>query len=68
VSRRTQPYRKGPRQPGQALTAMLKGRTASGFNPKDIERNVQKLTRAGASQKNRPERSARPDRPARPTR
>jgi hypothetical protein len=47
MGREAQPYRKGPRQPGFALDAMLKGRTASGFNPKDIERNVQRLVRAG---------------------
>jgi hypothetical protein len=53
--------------PGQALNAMLKGRTASGYNPKDLERNVQKLVSAGRSRK-RPERPTRPERPPRPPR
>jgi len=65
MGREAQPYRKGPRQPGMALNAMLKGRTSSGFNPKDIERNVQRLQRSGAQQRARP---PRPDRPVRPTR
>jgi hypothetical protein len=67
ADRRSQPYRKGPRMPGQALNAMLKGRTSSGYNPKDLERNVQKLVSAGRSRK-RPERPARPERPQRPPR
>lgn len=66
MSRRTQPYRKGPRQPGAALNAMLKGRTASGHNPKDLERNVQRLVREG--KRKRPARPARPERPQRPPR
>jgi hypothetical protein len=66
MGREAQPYRKGPRQPGFALDAMLKGRTASGFNPKDIERNVQRLVAAG--KRKRPDRPARPDRPSRPSR
>jgi hypothetical protein len=53
--------------PGPALTAMMKGRTAAGFNPKDLERNVQKLVSAGKSRK-RPERPTRPERPLRPPR
>jgi hypothetical protein len=66
VSRRAQPYRKGSplRTPGMALSAMLKGRTASGHNPKDLERNVQMLMRAKKS----PKRPARPARPPRPPR
>jgi hypothetical protein len=67
MGREAQPYRKGPREPGPALTAMLKGRTSSGFNPKDIERNVQRLVRAGQARK-RPERPSRPERPPRPSR
>jgi hypothetical protein len=67
ADRRSQPYRRGPRVPGPALTAMMKGRTASGFNPKDLERNVQKLVSAGKSRK-RPERPTRPERPQRPPR
>lgn len=66
-TRQSQPYRKGPRQPGMALNAMLKGRTSSGFNPKDIERNVAKMKQAG-KQPSRPERPARPERPGRPAR
>lgn len=62
-TRRTQPYRQGARHPGAALTAMLKGRTTGGWNPKDVER-VKMLTRAGG----RPKRAARPPRPQRPPR
>jgi hypothetical protein len=47
---------------------MLKGRTASGFNPKDIERNVQRLVRARASAEAAGSRPSRPDRPSRPSR
>jgi hypothetical protein len=47
-----------------ALTAMLRGRTASGHNPKDLERNVAMLTRAKKPTK-RPARPARPPRPQR---
>ena len=54
--------------PGQALNAMLKGRTAAGHNPKDIERNVAKLTRAGRSPQMRPQRPDRPARVQRPKR
>jgi hypothetical protein len=50
--------------PGMALNAMLKGRTASGHNPKDLERNVQMLQRVKKSGK-RPARPARPQRPPR---
>jgi hypothetical protein len=67
MGREAQPYRRGPRQPGFALDAMLKGRTSSGFNPKDIERNVQRLVRAGQARK-RPDRPSRPVRPSRPSR
>jgi hypothetical protein len=47
-----------------ALDAMLKGRTASGFNPKDIERNMAMMQRVKA--RPRPGRPSRPDRPPRP--
>lgn len=59
-TRITQPYRKGARQPGPALTAMMRGRTSGGYNPMDAARNVQKLTAAG---KRRPTRPPRPPRP-----
>ena len=62
-TRTTQPYRKGARHPGAALTAMLRGRTMGGWNPKDTER-AQFLVRAGGRRK----RPARPQRPARPPR
>jgi hypothetical protein len=61
-TRLTQPYRKGPRVPGQALTAMLKGRAANGTNPADVKR-AGYLMAAG-----RRKRPARPARPARPVR
>lgn len=64
ASRRQQPYRKGARNPGPALTAMTRGRTFSGFNPQDAQRNVQRLVKAGKGQ----QRGARPARPARPAR
>jgi hypothetical protein len=69
VSRRAQPYRKGSnlRVPGAALTAMRRGRTAAGYNPADLQRNVQMLMRAGKGGK-RPQRPTRPQRPARPSR
>jgi hypothetical protein len=49
-----------------ALTAMKRGRTATGFNPKDLERNMDMMRRAKA--RARPERPPRPDRPSRPQR
>jgi hypothetical protein len=66
MSRRAQPYRKGNplRVPGAALTAMTRGRSASGWNPKDLERNMQMLSKASK----RPGRPARPPRPKRPAR
>jgi len=54
--------------PGMALNAMLKGRTSSGFNPKDIERNVQVMQRAKQASRKRPPRPERPPRPDRPPR
>lgn len=69
MSRRAQPYRTGSplRKPGAALDAMLKGRTAAGFNPKDLERNAQMIQRVAKAPK-RPPRPARPARPQRPAR
>jgi len=37
-TRRTQPYRKGPRPPSPQLKAMQRGRTLYGQNPADISR------------------------------
>jgi hypothetical protein len=66
-TRQTQPYRKGAREPGAALTAMTRGRTASGYHPKDVEREM--LVQAGRkTRKKRPDRPARPPRPVRPPR
>ena len=62
-----QPFRKGARQPGPALDAMRRGRTASGLNPADVTRATQMLRKLSA-QKSRPDRPARPDRPKRPSR
>lgn len=46
-SRRSQPYRKGTgRQPGLALSAMLKGRPQVGINSADVMRMAQKKARA----------------------
>lgn len=45
MSRRTQPYRRGPRQQGGALSAMLAGRDAYGQNPADLTRMFQKAMR-----------------------
>jgi hypothetical protein len=61
-TRLTQPYRKGARVPGQALTAMLKGRAANGTNPADVKR-AGYLMAAG-----RRKRATRPPRPPRPVR
>jgi hypothetical protein len=68
VSRASQPYRKGSslRLPGMALTAMKRGRTATAFNPKDLERNMALVQRVKA--RSRPGRPSRPDRPPRPPR
>lgn len=38
MARTTQPYRRGARLPSDALRAMLKGRTATGYNPQDLKR------------------------------
>lgn len=58
-----QPYRRGARQPGAALTAMLKGTGARGLNPIDAKR-AGYLIAAGKRRK-RPTRPARPARPPR---
>lgn len=61
-----QPYRAGKgREPGAALTAMLKGRTAGGHNPQDIVRRTQVLMRASKKRTGRPARPKRPPRPPR---
>jgi hypothetical protein len=42
-SHSTQPYRKSTgRQPGLALKAMKRGRTGTGFNPMDVQRQIAK--------------------------
>lgn len=41
----TQPYTKGPRQPGAALSAMLRGGPAYLPNPADSKRQAQKKSR-----------------------
>jgi hypothetical protein len=48
-----QPYRKGPRQPGAALSAMLRGRSAGLANPQDVKRRTMKQQglRAGLQQR-----------------
>lgn len=63
ANRGTQPYRKGPRAPGAALVAMLRGRTAGGFNSADTTRAAQAIKRAGERQHNA--RAARGSRPPR---
>lgn len=59
-TRATQPYRRGARAPGAALTAMLKGRTAAGWNPIDTQRAM-----ILSGKRRRPGRPQRPKRPAR---
>lgn len=45
-TRRAQPYRRGGmRPPGEALRAMLAGRTAHGYNPADVRRRAQRRRR-----------------------
>jgi hypothetical protein len=65
ATRHTQPYRKGNRTPTMALTAMLRGRTAGGWNPQDITRMAQKLSNASPARSQRPARPPRPQRPPR---
>lgn len=38
MGRESQPYRRGARLPSDALRAMLKGRTSTGYNPQDLKR------------------------------
>lgn len=61
-TRATQPYRKGPRQPGAALTAMLRGRTAGGHNPADVSRVAMLMRAKGKTKRRRPQRPERPPR------
>lgn len=43
-----QPYEGStPQVPGMALMAMMAGRTAGGFNPMDVRRQVQRQARGG---------------------
>jgi hypothetical protein len=63
ADRRSQPYRRGAREPGAALDAMLRGRDAYGGNPMDLQRNVQTLLRAGRARAKR--RQPRPPRQSR---
>jgi hypothetical protein len=44
-SRRTQPYRRGSRQAGAALSAMLAGRSAWGQNPADTRRAFERASK-----------------------
>lgn len=37
-TRKTQPFRVGPRMPGASLTAMSRGKTFGGANPQDAQR------------------------------
>jgi hypothetical protein len=62
VARTSQPYRKGStlRAPGDALRAMLKGATATGYNPQDVKRAAY-LTNAAARSR-ATSRRARPKR------
>lgn len=62
-TRSTQPYRRGARSPGAALTAMLKGRTSAGWNPIDAQRDAQNVK--ALTTRRRPQRPARPKRPSR---
>lgn len=63
-TRRTQPYRQGPRQPGAALDAMLRGSGVAGWNPIDTHR-AGFLIAAGKRREGRPGRPPRPPRAAR---
>lgn len=45
-SRTTQPYRRGARIGGPVLSSMLKGATASGSNPADVQRGLARMARA----------------------
>lgn len=63
-TRATQPYRRGARMPGAALTAMLRGRSGAGWNPMDAQRDAQSLKLLTG----RPKRPPRPRRPQRTVR
>lgn len=62
MSRSTQPYRKGPRQPGQALDAMLAGRAKGQLNSADIARGASLMATARKVLK-RPRRGRVPRKP-----
>lgn len=64
-TRKTQPYRKGARQPGAALDAMRRGATAGGLNPMDVQRLAHLIAAGRRRKAGRPER---PDRGPRPPR
>jgi hypothetical protein len=66
ATRRSQPYRQGPRVPGVALDAMKRGRSASGSNPQDAVRAFMSAAKKRTSK--RPDRPPRPERPPRPPR
>lgn len=46
-TRRSQPYRRGPREPGMALRMMLQGRPGFQPNPQDLERQTMSRHRGG---------------------
>lgn len=46
MSRRAQPYRRGAREPGPALAAMLRGRGANDLNPADAARTAARMEQA----------------------
>lgn len=49
----SQPYRKGPRMPGAALSAMLRGKPAYLPNPQDVNRRAMKHRGARRRRKRR---------------
>ena len=64
-TRKTQPYRQGPRSPGQALNAMTRGRTAGGMNPADVKRAGFLIAAGKQAQSGRVARPKRAPRPPR---
>jgi cobalamin biosynthesis protein CobD/CbiB len=50
ATRRSQPFRQGPRVPGVALDAMKRGRSASGSNPQDAVRAFMSAARKRTSE------------------
>lgn len=46
-TRRSQPYRRGPREPGLALQMMLAGKPGFQPNPMDLERETMMRRRGG---------------------